>query len=271
MAAKREFSAEARANISAAVAASNKRRAGWKHKPEAKAKMSEASKRRPRRTGWKHKAETKAKMSASAMGHEVGAETRAAVAASNKRRAGWKHKPEARAKISASKIGKKRGPHRAEAREKISEGVKAAKDKTHSAERNANYAASIKRRRIVKGDLADRFDAFLEQQRTARPKPATRRRTRRAAVDPGTARRPPSVRGIPKEPLSKAQQKALGLLLRAFPGGMTGKEMDAAYGSSGWRKALRTLRDSDRDWESAINFPRDDAAGGPGLYSISPW
>lgn len=78
---------------------------------------------------------------------------------------------------------------------------------------------------------------------------------------------PIHVVGGVRDPLSRGAYEAIRILLAAFPGGLTRKEMDARYGGIGWRTALRRLRDNDPIWRSAILFPGDD--GSEGDYRIS--
>lgn len=91
---------------------------------------------------------------------------------------------------------------------------------------------------------------------------------RRPAVEimpDGTAK----VRGKPKDAPIKSQLKAIKILLDAFKAGLPGltrEEMDERYGNTGWRSALRTLRDLDRDWRAAILFPGQGRPGEENKY-----
>jgi len=118
--------------------------AGWRHRPDSRAKMSAASR------GRKHSPEARAKISAAQRGKECSPETRAKIGASNR---GRKHSPEARAKISAAQRGRKFSPetrakmsasqrgrkHTPETRAKISAG--------HGKHRAANIGRAIAMRR----------------------------------------------------------------------------------------------------------------------------
>jgi integrase len=59
-----------------------------------------------------------------------------------------------------------------------------------------------------------------------------------------------------KKPLLSAfTYKAVAVLLKAGPEGLSSGEIKPQYGSKGWRETLARLKKSDRDWDSAIVFP----------------
>lgn len=122
---------------------------GYKHTPEAKAKISAAGK------GRKHTPETRAKISASNMGRVISPESRKRISASL---TGHKAAPEAREKISTSLIGNQRAAghvHTAEAREKMSA---AGKGRKNTPEHNANISAASKGR-VVSDETKSRISA----------------------------------------------------------------------------------------------------------------
>jgi hypothetical protein len=254
----RQFSAETRARMSEALK-------GRQFSAEHRANISAAKKGRPL------SAETRARMSEAQRGHVVAPETRARISEANK---GRQFSPQSRANISAAVAAsnRRRAGHQlsADHREKISA---ALKGRPHSAERRDKLSKAMKGRRYIPKHLVDQVEAILDQKPARRQKPAGSKTKPRPAIDPGSAARPMSVRGVDKSKLSESLRKALGILAKVFPGGLNGKQMTKAYGGTkGWEPLLRRLKLSDADVNSAVLFPRDRSDDpADGLYRLASW
>lgn len=149
------LSAEGRERLAAAMRG-NKRAIGYRHTPEAIAKITAATR------GRKLSPEHVASMSAVRMGHIVSEETRRKIAAAKlgKRRSdkplpqralAWS--PEHRAKLSAAKRGRKMGPRSAAWSANIAAGLRGKKRPPFSAEWRAKMSASQRARAAREGKV----------------------------------------------------------------------------------------------------------------------
>jgi integrase len=90
------------------------------------------------------------------------------------------------------------------------------------------------------------------------------------SVDLGDPGELPLVRGKPKRPVTRAQHRAIQILLEAWPGGLSKAGMDRKYGGLSWRQNLLRLR-KDADWAGSIGFPgMGSTSSYSDLYRILP-
>ena len=114
-------------------------------------------------------------------------------------------------------------------------------------------------------------DAF-QGALTAWPEPATPELPPNPSVNMRSPGKTILIRGKRKGPLSDAEYKAIAVLRKAWPARLTLKQMDQAYGSTGWRKTLIRLREKDADFATAIGFPGKKTSIYDGVgFGILPW
>jgi NUMOD3 motif len=163
---------------------------------------------------------------------------------------GQKHSPEARAKMSAAQKGRPGHPHTVEARAKISA---AQKGRKKSVEARAKISAA-KRRRYIRTDLLDQFEAFLGLHETGRSEPAMSLDPALPTIRLGRPGEPTFIDGQKVKPLNPPQYDIISMLLDAGPEGLTTGQIEARTEHSGWRATLRTLK-KNHLWDRVIIFP----------------
>jgi integrase len=93
----------------------------------------------------------------------------------------------------------------------------------------------------------------------------------RPSVTIGEPWEPVFIRGKLKGVLSRSEHRIILVLLQAFPGGLTMKQMEASTGMGGWRKTLERLVE-DPDWKGELFRPRDIYKGKRSqFYRINEW
>ena len=108
-------------------------------------------------------------------------------------------------------------------------------------------------------------------RRSTRATRATWSKDFRPAIEIGDPGDRLVVRHKDKGDLPKSWRKVINLLLDAFPGGLSGREMDERYGNRGWRAIIPEMR-KDADFDRAIIGPPPGRPAGESddLLRIAP-